>query len=737
MNTPILFLGTAEDKHYLFCLRQSLAGEQVRVNLNPVDMLSEVAMLCKGQGIKYVVTTQKSLISKLCSTASAKDQTIDNYQGNLLYDSKHDIHFLIVSPLKQTQTIPHGQFLLDRYCSKITKPGRWIDTDEFNWELLGSGDSYESALFCITNSILVAIDIETRKDLSMSCVSYTCLLGVTAKGMQTRTFVVPLPYKLSIEDYEYRYSYMAKFNATTTPKVGQNFKYDISYLHRYHCPVTNWLWDTMAMHHSYYCELPKDLGTISSFYLRSSVFWKNEGDSGNEYDLYQYNAQDTWNTLWVMLAWLAEAPKYARDNYLLEFPVLIPCVLSEATGLLVDKDKFEEIRLAKTAEAQRERLELGLNLATPNFNPGSPKQVKQLLTIIGCKDLAASSDDKTLKKVAYRHPYNEFLVDKITAYRKAAKLVSTYLKEDKIFRGRILYGLSPYGTDTGRLSSKSHNFWTGLQIQNIPREGGIKEFMIADPGFLIGEADYAQNESRTTGYITGDTVLIDNVESDLDFHKSNASMFFGVAYAAVTKDLRQLAKPVNHGANYNMGPEVLVDTMGLINIFKASHMLGLPSNYTARQVGQYLLGCFAKTYKIVTNDYKTWVRYQVETHRLLIGATGWTRYCFGNPSKSKPSLNAYIAHSPQSLGAMLLNTAYVRVFNEVWIPHHNNFKLCAQIHDSILFQYREGHEYLADMVAVCMTNETKVTDIKGKARTMIVPVDLSIGGKSWQDSKDS
>jgi DNA polymerase I-like protein with 3'-5' exonuclease and polymerase domains len=588
-------------------------------------------------------------------------------------------------------------------------------------------DFYSKALA----SKFITIDIETRKDLSISCVAYSCVMPDLTQVIGS----IQLPYGLTVAEYEFRFTWIANLNATPNPKCLQNGKYDISYLHRYHCPLVNYLFDTMVCHHAYYCELPKTLDSLATFYLRDAIYWKAESD-GDSYDLYTYNCLDVYYTSRVFLAWLAEAPKYARDNYLQEFPVLIPCVLAEATGLLVDLPRFREIQADKTEVAERERLELGLNLATPNFNPGSSKQVKQLLNIIGCKDLSASSDDKTLKKCAYRHPYNEFLVDKITTYRKAAKLVSTYLKEDKIFCGRILYGLSPYGTDTGRLSSKSHNFWTGLQIQNIPRDGGIKEFMIADPGFLLGEADYAQNESRTTGYITGDTVLIDNVESDLDFHKSNASMFFGVAYDAVTKDLRQLAKPVNHGANYNMGPEVLVDTMGLINIFKAARMLRLPSNYTARQVGAYLLGCFAKTYKIVTHDYKVWIKYQVETHRLLRGATGWTRYCFGNPSKSKPSLNSYIAHPPQSLGAMLLNKAYVRVFNEVWIPHYANFKLCAQIHDSILFQYREGHEYLADMVAVCMTNETVVTDIKGIARTMVVPVDLSIGGKSWQDSKE-
>lgn len=37
-----------------------------------------------------------------------------------------------------------------------------------------------------------------------------------------------------------------------------------------------------------------------------------------------------------------------------------------------------------------------------------------------------------------------------------------------------------------------------------------------------------------------------------------------------TKSFASLAKRVNHGANYNMGANVLVETMGLVNIYKAA-----------------------------------------------------------------------------------------------------------------------------------------------------------------------
>ena len=741
----ILFIGSQFDKPYLGSLKVATRGHTVRVNLTYMETLAEVAMICKQNKYRHVITTQSGLIPKLCNTASEKEQTVENYAGSYIYNAKYDLWFLIVPNLKQTITLSYGQFLLERYVSKITEPSKWMKPDKFSWSLV-EGEKYEQLFSELQdpNTLLAAVDIETRKEpLSISSISYT----IVTRQLATRTYVVPLPFGLEVEEYEYRFTWIAKFNASIAPKLLQNGKYDIAYLNRFGCPLVNYFFDTAVAHHSWYCELKKDLGRLAAFYIHESLFWKNEGDTGNAMDLYEYNARDTWYTAWAFLAWLQEAPRWARENYKQQFPVIAPAVLAEATGMAVDFPMFEKIKTKQEAIRDEARASLGINLATPHFNPASPKQVKTLLHIIGCKDIK-STEEKDLKKAAFRHPYNTWLIDKIFEYRKAAKLVSTYLVEDKLFFGRLLTSLTPYGTKTGRLASESHAFWCGQNMQNIPRQGGIKAFLKADEGFLIGEADYAQAESRDTGYITGDTKLIAAVDGDNDFHSFNASAFFGIPYEEICinnpdgshtildKEIRQLSKPVNHGKNYNMGDSVLVDTMGLANIFKAAARLGLPKHYAALQIAAYLGKCFETTYKVVAKIYPAWIIKQVNSAHVLVGATGWTRYCFGNPAKNKRDLNAYIAHPPQSLNAMTLNKAFVKVFYNVWWHNYQNFKLVAQIHDSILFQYREDYEYLAQEVKQCMEFEVPVTDIGGVTRNLLVPVDLSLGGQNWQDSKE-
>lgn len=119
----------------------------------------------------------------------------------------------------------------------------------------------------------------------------------------------------------------------------------------------------------------------------------------------------------------------------------------------------------------------------------------------------------------------------------------------------------------------------------------------------------------------------------------------------------------------------------------------------------------------------------VVTTHMLIGATGWARYCFSDPRKSKQALNSYISHSPQSLNAMVLNKAFMRVFydiamNPTYAPH---FRLLGQIHDSIPFFYHQDHLYLPDMVKERMEIPVTIKDIAGVERTFTVPAALKIG----------
>jgi DNA polymerase I-like protein with 3'-5' exonuclease and polymerase domains len=735
----LLFLGTVEDtgdgtphsRGYLHALKPLLGvGNPCRVLNQKVTTWAEVKHYCQKHDIHSVICTQAGLIPKLSGEDyGTKLPSLDNYAGSLF--TRDDIEVVFVPPLAHIYSVPYGEFLLTRYISKLTKRDQWYTAPEFTWELLTPATA-DNLYRRFSDAQLIAVDIETIKTpVSITCIGYCAAWCNTDGTISSHSIVLPM-------DSEWAVSWMRKFNTLSAPKVLQNGKYDINYLMAYNAPVTNWLFDTATAMHCWYSELPKDLSAVAAFLIRNARYWKHLGSdtSIRSEQYYLYNALDVYNTVHGMLSWLLEAPAYAKNNYAMEFPLNYPCIVSELTGLKRDLavqakqvTKLESSLAVRTAKLQA--------MTVPNFNANSPKQVLALLKILGCGDLT-SSDEANINKASFRHPLNERILGDILEIRGERKLVSTYFGKE--YKGRILYSLIPHGTDTGRLASKEHHFWCGLQLQNIPRGNEVKCTLQADEGFLIGEADYAQAESRDTAYITGDTKLIAAVTGTKDFHSLNASAFFGVPYEEIfddatgkqlDKDLRDLSKRTNHGANYCMGAAIMLETMGIRKVLQAQRLLGLPMYLTPIQVTQHLLDSFAGTYPIVATRYPDWVTATVLATRKLVGATGWTRYCFNNPKTDKRARNGYVAHNPQSLNAMTLNKAFMSVFYTVWLPHNEHFKLYGQIHDSILFGYRKGYEHLATMVKDCMEFDVPVTDISGTTRTLRVPVDLKLGMERW------
>jgi len=500
------------------------------------------------------------------------------------------------------------------------------------------------------------------------------------------------------------------------------------------------------------------------------VYWKDLAETNDIEQYYRYNALDTWATINVWVQQILQAPAWAKRNYLLEFPLVYPCLLAEMTGLRRDMGKLVEARKDVDAKESETLTSLRRMIDVPGFNPGSHVQVKSLMKVLGCADIADSSGEKNLNKASYRHPLNARIFTKILDIRGWRKLATTYLRLDsdkegskdngsKEYHGRILYALNPHGTDTGRLASREHHFWTGLQIQNIPRGVEVKQTICADDGFYLGECDLEQAESRDTANIAGDTSLIAAVSGARDFHSVNCSAFFGVPYESIYDDalgktlnkaLRDVAKRVNHGANYNMGAGTLVDTMGLENIFKARTLLGLKES-DPKKIATYLLAQFHRTYPSIAGKYYVSVVNEIGTTSRLtsrayhhteynkahftaddyIGQGDWVRYCFGKPDKNKLDLNSYVAHCPQSLNARTLNEAFLKVFYEIALPNPEHFRLHAQIHDSILFSYTEEglRKNLPDQVREAMEIATTVRDVSGTYRTFTVPAALKLGVK--------
>lgn len=737
----LLFVGTPQDKPYLPRLKPCIGTSSCAVILETPSTLHELNHIAKEKQADAIISTSPSLLAKLVPITNARRKpSIDNYAGSLFKSNEREIVFL--NPLEQLITVSYGQFLTSRYISKLINKDSWPTYSQFNWRIIDPTNA-EYIFKKYKTALAIAIDIETfSSPLSIRCVGYT---AVFLDG-SFDSCVIPC-------DSDYNLTWIRKFNwDLLAPKILQNGKYDIAYLSMYNAVPFNYLWDTATLFHSWYSELPKDLASLNSFCVRESMYWKDLADTSDLHTYYLYNAKDTYATACVWLSLMKEMPQWALDNYSNEFPLLFPCHLSEMTGLKRDMNALTSSCNQLNESIKSKNQSLSKMLGVADFNVSSPVQMKELLKILGCSDLE-SADAKNLAKAKLRHPLNALIINKVLDIRKERKLVSTYLTPGKEYRGRILYALNPHGTDTGRLASKEHHFWCGLQVQNIPRGSAVKQTIIADDGFRLAECDLEQAESRDTAHIAGEENLIRAVSGDNDFHSVNASAFFGVPYADIydnvkgkTKDksLRDLAKRVNHGANYNMGPGVLVETMGEDKILEAARLLKLPKLWNYRQIAEHLLAQFHKTYPAISKIYYPGVIHEITTTKRLsskaihsvpyqASETGLVRYCFDDPSKSKSALNAYVAHPPQSLNAMTLNKAYMKVFYEIALRHPNNFKLCAQIHDSILFQFREGHEYLIQEVVNAMQIPVTVTGYDGKQRTFTVPA----AAKAGADGKGS
>jgi DNA polymerase-1 len=197
------------------------------------------------------------------------------------------------------------------------------------------------------------------------------------------------------------------------------------------------------------------------------------------------------------------------------------------------------------------------------FNLNSPIQLREVLFVHlklptkGLKKTKSgySTDVDTLTKLAALHP----LPRKLLEYRVLSKLKSTYIDSlpglvDPV-SGRLHTSFHQALTATGRLSSTDPN------LQNIPtrtEEGRrIRRAFVAKPGYVLLSADYSQIELRLLAHLSGDPTLIDAFSRGEDIHVRTATEVLAIEPEAVNAEARRLAKIINFGLIYGMGPQRL------------------------------------------------------------------------------------------------------------------------------------------------------------------------------------
>jgi DNA polymerase I-like protein with 3'-5' exonuclease and polymerase domains len=762
----ILLIVPSMDRPYTGKLQTIVDGAKVIIYSGKVPTLGHVSMLIskakdKGIEIDSIATSSVELLRALIRSSFSEDKkevnTTYNYEGAMFnyYCSlvKKEIPCLILPSMRTMITKAHGEFLMRRYFLKLTDP-KFPSAPELKWSIISAQESAQEVLKAEFNSaMIIAVDIETNSEpIHSSWFTEQYCAGASLEGIalvvnkrndkgtktKKRQLVVPkitmVGYSLLLEDSKgklYSKTYvlpiktmediylMRMLNNSVPPKIMHNGRYDSMYFLRYNAPLFNYTCDTYALFHSWYVELPRPLFAVSAFFVKNHMFWKDEGANGME----EYNAKDCHQTLWAWVFAMQEIPEWVMNNYRENFPMVFPAIHCGIEGFKVD---FDDLNTAK-AKLDIKLIELEERLdylvGIHNFNAGSSAQVKKLM--LGMGYAAEGTDDKTIEDFKFHNPVYDIIGDLIQEIRGVRKALSSYYNIN-YYSGRLLFELDNCGTDTGRFASKESSFWCGTQVQNMPPYA--RTSYIADDGWVLNAADNSQSESRTTAYISEDLNLIDAVETAKDFHNRNASGFFGIPEEEITKMLRTLGKKIGHGANYNMGWFVLMQTMGKKLMLEAKKLLNLPHNYGFKAIGLHLLGLFDKTYPRVRNEYYQEVIHEIATTKKLVGATGWTRYCFGNPSGSKASLNSYVAHGPQSLSVKMINKAFFKIWKHLQIGE-SKIRLKAQIHDEIMYMSRpEDKEYCRDIIAGYMSEPIEI-----KGRVLSIPNKPVIGKQRWSE----
>jgi DNA polymerase I len=91
----------------------------------------------------------------------------------------------------------------------------------------------------------------------------------------------------------------------------------------------------------------------------------------------------------------------------------------------------------------------------------------------------------------------------------------------------------------------------------------IKSFFIARPKHALVQADYSQIELRIGAFLSRDSSMLSLLRGGVDLHSATAGRLFSCDLGEVTKDQRYLAKTINFGIFYGMGPKRFHEETGI------------------------------------------------------------------------------------------------------------------------------------------------------------------------------
>ena len=412
---------------------------------------------------------------------------------------------------------------------------------------------------------LIALDIESAGDIDEDTFAAGRILSI---ALWNGKFGVVIPEELAETD---KATELIKRLCDTCTVICHNGTFDMPYLSKrlgirvYHHEDTllmHFVLDNLAGEHGLKPLARRwlraeDWDSDAKSYLKGGAYFENIPRE----KLYEYNLADavwTHKLYEYFLPMLKNSGKYDYYRYRMQVTRVLNDV--QMNGVAVSLDALDELEEKYKRQCDENLVTLREH-AGEDFNPQSPKQIKDYFTSKGVSSPSFDSDH--LKKLKREGKEVEF-IDALLAYRYAAKVIGSFIAnvrrkvgED----GRIHPYYLPHGAKTGRLSAK------GPAIQTMGRDSGIKRALVAEPGCKIISCDYSQAELRTVAELADDEAMIaafqpgapdffDDLMTKIwpeEFPTIEAYEAFKHEHPKTAKNRRALVKSVVYGLNYGRG----------------------------------------------------------------------------------------------------------------------------------------------------------------------------------------
>lgn len=524
------------------------------------------------------------------------------------------------------------------------------------------------------------------------------------------------------------------FENPAIQKVGQNLKFDFSFLAQAGLRMKNLHFDTMI---ASYCLDPsrsshrlKDLAaeflgrqmTRIEELAPSISKRRSPGDFPmdqipiNEVSPYACADADCTLQLQERLDPLLKEKGIDNLFYKLEMPLVEILSEMEMTGIRVDTDLLEKLGAQFTEEISKLETKAH-HLADQEFNLNSSKQLsfilfeKLKLPPVRKTKTGFSTDEEVLHTLSSSHELPQILLK----HRELSKLKSTYidglLNQVHPESSKIHTAFNQTGTSTGRLSSSDPN------LQNIPirTEQGrmIRRAFMPEKGNVFLSADYSQIDLRVLCHLSGDPVLSAAFRQDADIHRATAAEVFHLKPEAVSEEQRKRAKAINFGIVYGQQSFGLSQSLGI----SMSDAQSLIESYFQKYAG--------------VKDWIENIKKEAKEQGYVKTLLGRVRYLPEIHSKNG-SIRAFAErmamNTPvQGTSADIIKAAMITLHKKLQDSKELEAKMLVQVHDDLLFEVpKKNLQAAAQLVKTEMENAIQLS--------IPVLVDLKTG-PNWADLK--